>query len=146
MFKVIETSEVPKTIKVVKTSEVPEWEAPTHGHRRATLYIERNIAPSKFLAAGNVTFPPYAQKDVGDAHGGEEIYYVLRGKGKFVLDGKEYPIEKGTVIYIGPGVVHQAINTENEIMELYWVISDPEDAFGKPGNWYKNIKTWKQVR
>lgn len=22
----------------------------------------------------------------------------------------------------------------------FWVISDPEDAFGEPGNWYKNIE------
>ena len=38
-----------------------------------------------------------------------ELYYVLEGTGKVVLDGKEQEVRPGTIIHIPPGVVHGAI-------------------------------------
>ena len=78
-------------IKIIKANEAAIWEAPTHGKRRASLYFSREITPTKNLVAGYTVFPPYAEKDKADAHEkNEEIYYVLNGKGKFIIDDKEY--------------------------------------------------------
>jgi len=38
-----------------------------------------------------------------------ELYYVLEGEGKVVLDGEERDVCKGTMVHIPPGVVHAAI-------------------------------------
>lgn len=38
-----------------------------------------------------------------------ELYYVLEGEGKVILDGKEKEVRKGTMIHIPPGVVHSAL-------------------------------------
>ena len=38
-----------------------------------------------------------------------ELYYVLSGEGKVVLDGEERDVRPGTMIHIPPGVVHGAI-------------------------------------
>lgn len=37
-----------------------------------------------------------------------EIYYVLEGEGSLSLDGVEYPVYKGSIVHIPPGVVHGA--------------------------------------
>ncbi len=38
-----------------------------------------------------------------------ELYYVLEGEGKVILDGREKEVRKGTMIHIPPGVVHSAL-------------------------------------
>ncbi|MEN9023293.1 MAG: cupin domain-containing protein [Verrucomicrobiaceae bacterium] len=38
-----------------------------------------------------------------------ELYYVLEGEGKVVLDGVEQEVRKGTMVHIPPGVVHGAV-------------------------------------
>ena len=37
-----------------------------------------------------------------------ELYYVLEGEGVVVLDGVEYPVRKGSIVHIPPGLVHGA--------------------------------------
>ncbi len=39
---------------------------------------------------------------------GTELYYVLEGEGVVVLDGERYPVKKGSLVHIPPGVVHAA--------------------------------------
>ena len=38
-----------------------------------------------------------------------ELYYVLSGEGKVLLDGEEQDVRPGSMIHIPPGVVHGAI-------------------------------------
>ncbi|MDP7517455.1 MAG: cupin domain-containing protein [Nitrospinaceae bacterium] len=38
-----------------------------------------------------------------------ELYYILEGGGKVVLDGEEREVRPGCMIHIPPGVVHGAI-------------------------------------
>jgi mannose-6-phosphate isomerase-like protein (cupin superfamily) len=38
-----------------------------------------------------------------------ELYYVLSGGGRVVLDGEEVEVRPGSMIHIPPGVVHGAI-------------------------------------
>jgi len=38
-----------------------------------------------------------------------ELYYVLEGNGKVLLDGRQHEVHKGSMIHIPPGVVHSAI-------------------------------------
>ncbi len=39
---------------------------------------------------------------------GTELYYVLDGEGSIMLDGKESPLRKGSMVHIAPGVRHGA--------------------------------------
>ena len=38
-----------------------------------------------------------------------ELYYVLEGEGKVLLDGEEQEVRPGTMVHIPPGVVHWAV-------------------------------------
>ena len=39
-----------------------------------------------------------------------EVFYVESGSGIIVIDGKEYPLEKGTCVATETGEVHEIIN------------------------------------
>jgi quercetin dioxygenase-like cupin family protein len=47
----------------------------------------------------------------------EQLYYVLRGQGKMIVDDESYPIREGDVIYLPPGVKHRAVNDSDDWME-----------------------------
>jgi quercetin dioxygenase-like cupin family protein len=47
----------------------------------------------------------------------EQVYYVLRGQGKMIVDDETYPIREGDVIYLPPGVRHRAVNDSDDWME-----------------------------
>ena len=47
----------------------------------------------------------------------EQLYYVLRGQGKMIVDDEAYPIREGDVIYLPPGVRHRAVNDSDDWME-----------------------------
>ena len=38
-----------------------------------------------------------------------ELYYVLDGEGRVILDGETQAVRRGTMIHIPPGVVHEAV-------------------------------------
>ena len=61
----------------------------------------------------------------------EEIYYILSGSGKIIMNDEEFDICPGHAIFIPIGVSHQIINTSNE--QLIFVcadspIFDPKDV------------------
>jgi mannose-6-phosphate isomerase-like protein (cupin superfamily) len=133
--------------KVVKMSEAMMWEIPDPepNHRFMGLMIELDITPTRNMSAGFVILPPTHQQQRLSIHEGkEEIYFVVKGKGKFVLDDEEVEVDAGTAVYIEPGCRHRAINTEDGEMVLYWVNSPP--VFGPVGGYQDVVKNWKQVR
>lgn len=131
---------------VVKTNEAMEWESPEPppNHRFMSLLLERDITPTKNIAAGIVTLPPGQEQYKLSVHDGEEIYFVLEGKGKFVLDERIVEVEKDTAIYVKPGTKHRAINTGDCNMRLYFVNTPP--VFGPVGGYKDFMKDWKRVR
>ncbi len=133
--------------KVVKMSEAMCWEIPDREphHRFMGLMFERDITPTRKMSAGFVILPPKQEQEKLSIHEGEEeIYFVVRGKGQFVLDDEVVDVEQGTAVYIEPGCRHRAINTEDEEMHLFWVNSPP--VFGPVGAYRELVKNWKRVR
>ena len=55
----------------------------------------------------------------------ESIFFVLQGKGKAIIEGKEYDIEPNTVIYIPPGEKHTFRNTGNTEMRMLECFTHP---------------------
>lgn len=49
------------------------------------------------------------------------IHYVLRGKGRFTIGGKEYPLEAGSGFYIEPGELAFYQSDEQEPWTYLWV-------------------------
>ena len=60
------------------------------------------------------------QKDTQQPHDSDEIYYVIGGIGKIIIDGSEQEIKPGNIIYIPKNVSHhfQTVD-EDELIVLY---------------------------
>jgi len=48
----------------------------------------------------------------------EETYYVMKGKGKMLVNGKEYFVNEGDVIFIHPNEQHQIFTDGKENLEF----------------------------
>ena len=48
----------------------------------------------------------------------EEIYYIIRGKGKILLDSETYSIRDGDCVHIPVNAKHSIINDSDEMIEF----------------------------
>ncbi|HEX2976890.1 MAG TPA: cupin domain-containing protein [Bacteroidales bacterium] len=53
----------------------------------------------------------------------EEVNFVFSGRGKFVAEGKEFPIEPGICIYTPPGIAHKIVNDGDEVIRFMWIFA-----------------------
>ena len=53
----------------------------------------------------------------------EEVMYFLEGKGLFVTEDEEIPLEPGVCIYNPPGATHRIVNTGDEKLKFVWIYS-----------------------
>jgi mannose-6-phosphate isomerase-like protein (cupin superfamily) len=121
------------------------WEIPGEQRRFMGIVHERDITPTKTLSAGIVILPPGIKQPKLSIHpDSEEIYFVIKGQGKFYLGDETYEIESGSVIFVAPGTRHRAANTGNEEMQLYFV--NTPSTFGPIGGYLEFTKNWKRVR
>jgi len=58
--------------------------------------------------------------ELHDESGGghEELYVVVRGAARFVLDGAEHPVPAGSVVLVAPGTTREAFATEPDTAVL----------------------------
>jgi mannose-6-phosphate isomerase-like protein (cupin superfamily) len=130
---------------VVSREESMLWEIPGDQRRYMGLIFERDITPTKNLASGIVILPVGTEQPKLSVHpDSEEIYYVLKGEGKFELGTEEYAVRKNTAVYIAPGTKHRAINTGSEDMELFWV--NTPSCFGPVGGYKDFTGQWKRIQ
>src|SRR5438876_7174794 len=107
--------------KVATIDNAMRWEIvdPEPHHRYMGLLFERDITPTRNLAAGFVILPPkQEQPKLNTHHHSEEVYIVIQGNGKLVLAGEEVKVERESAVYIAPGCQHRAISTGDEEMQL----------------------------
>lgn len=71
-------------------------------------------------------------EDIGsEVHDLDQFIRLEAGRGKVVLNGKEYAVEDDWAVVIPAGVEHNVINTSRtEKMKLYSIYSPPEHPDG----------------
>ena len=131
--------------EVKKDTDCILWEIPAPNRRFMGLMFERDITPTKNMAVGIVLLPPGSEQPKLSIHpDGEEVYFIVRGTGQFILDDKKFDIEPGTAIYVAPGVGHRAINSGGEEMEMFY--ANCPSVFGQNQGYLQFTKDWKRVR
>jgi mannose-6-phosphate isomerase-like protein (cupin superfamily) len=64
----------------------------------------------------------------GAAHGQDEIYYIVSGRGTLRLGEETHPIKPGTVVYIPAGCFHALNNSDGgEPLVLLTLWREPEE-------------------
>jgi putative monooxygenase len=51
----------------------------------------------------------------------EEVMYFLSGKGVFVTEDEQIPLEPGVCVYNPPGGKHKILNTGTEVLRFVWI-------------------------
>lgn len=83
--------------------------------RRGTPYLEFLRVPQ--LSCGIYHLDP-SSRDNQSAHDEDEVYFVLKGRGKFVVDGKPTAIQPGSILYVPADTAHEFIEIEEELSLL----------------------------
>ena len=55
----------------------------------------------------------------------EEVMLFLSGRGKFVTEDQEIPLEPGVCVFNPPGGKHKILNTGDEVLRFVWIYSPP---------------------
>lgn len=89
--------------------------------RDSYTLISPENSKSKNLTFGNTIVYPHCRAK-GHSHDDlEEIYYIIKGNGKMIIDKDEFDANPGDAFYIDFGLFHSTINTSNIPMEIVWV-------------------------
>lgn len=91
--------------------------------RMSWLLVSEKTVDSQNLSMGiNETYPggmvPEHKHDTE-----EEVNIIFSGRGKFVAEGKEIPLEPGVCVYIPAGIPHQIINDGDEVIRFMWIFA-----------------------
>lgn len=58
-------------------------------------------------------------------HKGQEFIYLIRGKIKISLEGKEFELEQGDSFYYDSSIKHEVKNINDSLSSLIWIITPP---------------------
>jgi len=90
-------------------------------HRTYKLLSRR--AQSLTLEPLLVTIMPGGEMEEAYSHGGEEFCYLLAGRLRYVVNGKEYRLEPGDSIHFQSSVPHGIHNDGDSPVTAVWVVT-----------------------
>jgi mannose-6-phosphate isomerase-like protein (cupin superfamily) len=89
---------------------------------RGTRYTEFLRVPA--MSAGIYALPAGGE-DLQKPHAQDEIYYVMRGRSKFVCDGEVIDARPGSFIYVAAGADHRFFDIDEDLEII--VLFAPEE-------------------
>ena len=66
-----------------------------------------------------------AEEDHQSPHREDEVYYVLKGRSKFQVEGKELTAKEGSIIYVKAGAKHYFHSIEEDLTLLVFFSATP---------------------
>ncbi len=93
-----------------QTAEIDQRRAQSGKLYREFLRVPAMSAGLYVLAAGST--------DPQRPHHEDEMYYVVRGRGRFKAGGEDREVSAGSVIYVAAEVEHHFYDIEEEIVVL----------------------------
>jgi quercetin dioxygenase-like cupin family protein len=93
-----------------QTAEIDQKRAQSGKLYREFLRVPAMSAGLYVLAAGST--------DPQRPHHEDEMYYVVRGRGRFKAGGEDREVSAGSVIYVAAEVEHRFYDIEEEIVVL----------------------------
>jgi len=89
-------------------------------HASGEPYREFLRVPS--LSCGIYTLQAGA-KDLQGPHDEDEVYFVIRGRGRLRLDGEERPIGPGSILYVRATSKHSFFEIEEDVTLMVFFAS-----------------------
>ncbi|PYH29306.1 cupin domain-containing protein [Aspergillus neoniger CBS 115656] len=101
---------------------------PAHGHLTWRTLLSSPQTPTSDMCAGLAVCPPRTGHLCRHRHTQAEIYYITSGSGHVFIDGNEYEVFAGTVVFIPGDAEHGVVNRSGEPLEWFYVF--PTGSFG----------------
>ena len=114
-----------KGVTLIKNKQFHVYNEKEHGHPGVTF--KELIGDSSSLKQVSEVFMLHdSSVDVGKEifphshHGNDRLFYVVEGKGEFMVDGKYYTVDEGDLFYLeeGAGVTHGFKNIGKKKMRM----------------------------
>lgn len=91
--------------------------------RTSWILVSEKTVGSKNIAMGVNETDPGGMVPEHMHETEEEVMFFLSGKGKFVTEDEEIPLEAGVCVYNPPGGKHKIVNTGEEVLKFVWIYS-----------------------
>jgi len=90
------------------------------------------ILRSELLSVGLYTLPAGGLDDQ-TPHDEDEVYYTVRGRSMFAVDGREHTVRPGTLLFVPARAEHRFHDIEDElVLIVFW--APPEGTGAATGN------------
>lgn len=70
---------------------------------------------------------PRGARDLQGPHDEDEVYLVIRGRGRVRVNGKEHPVERGTLLYVRATSEHSFFEIDEDITLLVFFATGGPD-------------------
>ena len=125
-------------ILVVQPDSAESYWQPVPANGQIEVVFAPHLVPMEHpIGFGTQTVPPggHVREHAHDRN--EEVIYVVRGRGRAVLDGENHPMVPGSAFFIGRNRRHMFVNEGAEDITWVWLIvpNGLEDFFrliGRP--------------
>ena len=104
---------------VVRPSEMEEYEC-FDPPRTVMPLITEELCGAVNLTAGFFRLKP-GDISKNDIHAEEEMYYVVSGRARIVIDHETFLVEPGMVVFIPPDRWHQSTSIGKAELCYFWV-------------------------
>jgi len=102
---------------------------------RDVIEQQRRLGPPyyEFLRVPSLSLGVYrlkvGAKDLQSPHDEDEVYYVLEGRGRVRIEGREQPVRAGSILFVRATAEHSFFEIEEEMTLLVFFGSGgPSDA------------------
>jgi len=98
-------------------SKVVSWDqakGPVADWGEIRIHFQGETFATKDMLTGIAVVKPGQAIHAAHRHAEEEYLVLTEGSGTWHLDGKEFPAQKGDVLYVEPWVYHGVTNTSDE--------------------------------
>jgi quercetin dioxygenase-like cupin family protein len=125
-------------LRVVPESDARGYWQPVPANGYAEVMLDSNSLDSVHrFSMGRQLLPPGAHIRLHAHDRGEEVFYVLKGRGRAEIDGEPHRLEPGTTLYFGHNRRHTIINDGTEDLQWVWFflpggLEDFFAAIGRP--------------
>ncbi len=65
-----------------------------------------------------------------EVHNGDQLLYAVKGEGIAVINETKEPFEKGAILCVPAGALHNVINTGERPLKLFTIYAPPQHAPG----------------
>ena len=83
--------------------------------QRGTPYLEFLRVPQLSCGINRLVSSAH---DNQTAHDEDEVYFVLKGRGRIIIDGKATAIQPGSILYVPADTAHEFVDIEEELSLL----------------------------